>query len=376
MIYKSLGKSAIKVSAIGLGTMGFGGRYQREEQAAESCIHLIRTAVDLGLNFFDTAEVYGKGHAEEILGKAVSAIRDDVVIATKFAPANSGYADVMGAAEGSLKRLNTDFIDLYQMHWPAPQIPIEETFGGLADLVEQGKVRAVGLSNVTVSHARKILAFLPQDFPLVSMQQDFSLLERFVEPRILPFCTASGLSLIAYSPLGQGRLTKHDDRYEILQDVAERYAMTTSQVALQWVARKENTVAIPMTSRDANLRSNATALDRTIDDIDMSAITRAYSADIRPINVDAIEVMESHTGKVFSSLEQAKANTLGMSPSPRQLAEEMREGEMLKPIKVRQKPGTLDKFELYEGQLRYWAWVIAHDGCEPIIAMVEHGTKS
>lgn len=375
MKYKHLGISDIKVSAVGLGTMGYGGRYEREEQSANSSINLIKTAVDLGVNFFDTAEVYGEGYGEEILGKAVSEIRDDVVIATKFAPANSGYKDVLRAAERSLKRLSTDFIDLYQMHWPAPQVPIEETFGALVSLVEQGKIRAIGLSNVTVTYTRNILRFLPQGFPLVSMQQDFSLLERFVEPRILPFCEDNALSLIAYSPLGQGRLAVRDGRTEILRNVAERYGMTLSQVALQWVVRKEETVAIPMTSRETNLRSNATALDRLVDDADMDAITHAFAPDIRPIPVDAIKVMESHTGKVYSSLEQARTNTLGMSPSPQQLAEEMRDGEMLKPVKVRPKSGTADRFELYEGQLRYWAWVIAHDGEEPITALVEHGTK-
>jgi hypothetical protein len=142
-------------------------------------------------------------------------------------------------------------------------------------------------------------------------------------------------------------------------------------VALQWIARQDGVVAIPMTSRPENLRANMAACDRLIDAADMDLLARAFRATIEPLPTDAIEVVASHTGKAFHSLAEARANELGLSPSPVELAAELAAGDMLKPVKVRPKPGEPGRYLLYEGQLRYWAWVIVHGGQRPIMAFIE-----
>lgn len=373
MIHRTLGTSGIEVSAIGLGTMGLGGRYERDETSAEPGIRLLRRAIDHGITFFDTAEVYAAGLSEEILGRAVAGVRDKVVIATKYAPGHCDRNSLRRAAEGSLARLGTDTIDLYQMHWPNAAVPREETCEALADLVGRGCVRAVGLGNITVTETRKIRDLLPAGFPLVSMQQEYSLLERFVEARLLPYCRDAGLSLIAYSPLAQGRLAGREGGDDVLAQVARRYGLGAAQVALRWVVRQEGVIAIPMTSREDHLDAILAALSADLDEADLDVLSRAFEADIRDIPVEAIEVVASHTGKAFTTLEDARRNTLNLSPSPDELAEELRDGDMLKPVKVRPKPDADGRFELFEGQLRYWAWYIAHDGRKPITAMVARG---
>ena len=136
MKFKALGATGIVVPAIGQGTMGIGGRFERDVSSDAECIRLLRLGVDLGLTLIDTAEVYGEGHAEELAGVALRGLRDRVVVATKFSPEHSTYEGVIRAAEGSLRRLQTDYIDLYQAHWPNPRVPIEDTMRAMEKLVD------------------------------------------------------------------------------------------------------------------------------------------------------------------------------------------------------------------------------------------------
>ncbi len=358
----------LKPTVIGLGTMGLGGRYERDESDDESAIRLIRFAYASGVNFFDTAEVYGAGHGEEVLGAAVSTFRKDVIIATKFSSENSRYNDVVAACEASLKRLETDYIDLYQTHWPNPSVPFEETLQAMESLVTAGKVRCLGFSNATTAIARRAQAFLSPKTPIAAMQQEYSLVERFVETKHLPFCRDNNMALIAYSPLAQGRLTQEENL--VLHEIARDNGLTLSQAALQWVVNQLPALAIPMSSKHANLEENLRSLERLMPASDLQRLSDEYRVEIREIPVERIRVVNSHTGKMFRTLEEAKRNTLNMSPSPSDVAAELHDGEMLKPIKVRQTDSETDSFDLFEGQLRYWAWCIAHEGRLPIPAQV------
>jgi aryl-alcohol dehydrogenase-like predicted oxidoreductase len=365
-----LGKHGPHVSAIGLGTMGLGGQYVADHSSDLRNKNLLREAIDLGVTIFDTAEVYADGHAERILGQAIASCRDEITVATKFSPKNSFYNDLIKAAEGSLKRLATETIDLYQNHWPNPQVPLEDTLSALVKLVEQGKVRSVGLSNMTVAEIDKCKLLLPSDFPLVSVQQEYNLEERFVEHKILPNCYASELALIAYSPLGQGKLANTQTGNKMFKDLSYKYNLSKTQICLQWVCRKPRVIAIPMTSMSTNLLSNVKSLDVEIDDTDLKSLSEAYAINIIEIPIQEIKVIGSHTGKAYTSIEDAKNNTLGISPSPMELAAELTSFDILKPVKVRRKVSKNDKYELFEGQLRYWAWAIAHDQQRPIMAQV------
>ena len=291
-----LGSSGIAVSEIGYGCMGLTWAYGQAVTAPDeaNAIALLNRAVDLGVTFFDTADMYGPFTNEEVVGKALSRRRGEVVIATKCGIVvhgertnydlrrNGSPQHIRAACEASLKRLQIDVIDLYQLHRPDPDVPIEESVGAMAELVSAGKVRAIGLSEVDVPLLERAMRV----HPIATLQSEYSLFERYVEPEILPWCQAHGVALIPYSPLGRGmltgRLTRSDiaetdfratlPRYqqetfehnrgivERVEAVAERVGATAGQVALAWLVRKHgNVVPIPGTTRIENLKENTGA---------------------------------------------------------------------------------------------------------------------
>ena len=291
---KELGSGGIMASEMGLGCMGMSDFYG-ERNDAESLATLDR-ALELGISFWDTADMYGPYHNEELVGQALRGRREKVTLATKFGivrdPANpqvrgiNGRPEyVMTACEGSLKRLGTDVIDLYYLHRVDPATPIEETVGAMSRLVEQGKVRGIGLSEVSAATIRKAHAV----HPLTAVQSEYSLWTRDPENEVLDTCAELGIAFVAYSPLGRGFLTgqikrfedlapddyrRHSPRFQgenfdkNLQLVARIEAMakakgcTASQLALAWVmAQEEFIFPIPGTKRIKYLEENAGALD-------------------------------------------------------------------------------------------------------------------
>lgn len=292
-----LGSSGIRVSQIGYGCMGLSWAYGTamnapDEQAA---INVLHAAVDMGIVFFDTADMYGPFTNEELVGKAISDRRERVVIATKCGLVVSGDRTqydlqrnatpqhIRKACDASLQRLRIDVIDLYQLHRVDPNVPIEESVGAMAELVKAGKVRAIGLSEVDVPTLERAMRV----HPIATLQSEYSLFERNVEAEILPWCAANGVALLPYSPLGRGmltgRLTRSDigngdfrstlpryqaDTFEHNRRIVERIVRTASrtgatagQVALAWLLEKgEHIVPIPGTTRTEHLRENVAAV--------------------------------------------------------------------------------------------------------------------
>jgi aryl-alcohol dehydrogenase-like predicted oxidoreductase len=301
---RTLGKSNLEVSAIGLGCMGLsfglGPAVDRKEG-----ISLIRAAVERGITFFDTAEVYGPFTNEELVGEALAPFRDHVVIATKFGweanpqdggkwtALNSRPEHIKQAAEGSLKRLGTDVIDLYYQHRVDSNVPIEEVAGAVKDLIKEGKVKHFGLSEAGVQTIRRAHAVLP----VTALQSEYSLWWREPENQILPALEELGIGFVPFSPLGKGFLTgkineetkfdKTDFRnvvprftpenrranqtlVDVLSQIAERKKATPAQMALAWIlARKPSMVPIPGTTKLHRLEENigAAALELTPDDL-------------------------------------------------------------------------------------------------------------
>jgi aryl-alcohol dehydrogenase-like predicted oxidoreductase len=299
-----LGRNGPKVSASGLGCMGmseFDGSADDQESIAT-----IHYALERGLNFLDTADMYGVGHNEELVGKAIRDRRDQVVLATKFANVRGRNGEFLGvrgdpeyvrsACEASLKRLGVDVIDLYYQHRVDPKVPIEETVGAMAELVKEGKVRFLGLSEAGAQTIRRAQAV----HPIAALQSEYSLFTRDVETEILPTCRELGIGYVAYSPLGRGfltgELTKLEDlapddsrragrfpRFEgenfdrnkalaaEVKTIAEEKGCTPAQLALAWVlARGEDVVPIPGTRRRRHLEDNIGALEVQLskDDLD------------------------------------------------------------------------------------------------------------
>jgi len=302
---RALGRSGIKVSAIGLGCMSFSGVYGPADDAAS--IALIHEALDLGINFLDSSDAYGKGHNEELLGKALKGRRQGVVLATKFGNlggAGGKYADgrpefVISSCEASLKRLGVDVIDLYYVHRIDPTVPIEDTVGAMKRLVEQGKVRALGLSEAspkTIVRAHKV-------HPIAAVQNEFSLLYREQADDTRATTRDLGITFVAYAPLGRGLLTseiadpatladgdtrKRQPRYsgenlahnralaQKVEAIAKRKGCTPAQLALAWVlAQGEDVVAIPGTKKSARLRENVGALSVKLAPDDIAEIAAA-----------------------------------------------------------------------------------------------------
>jgi len=270
-------------------------------------VRLLREAVDRGVTHFDTAEMYGIGRNETLVGKALADRRENLVIATKFGPLRAADGTRLGvdgspenvrrASSGSLERLGMDHIDLYYLHRVDPDTPIEETVGAMARLVEEGKVRALGLSEASAETLRRAHAV----HPITALQTEYSLFSREIEEEILPTCVELGVSLVAYSPLGRGLLTGSyteawqppdgdfrkvaQPRFEggnlaanvalveVVKEVARRRGATPAQVALAWVlGRGEHVVAIPGTTESAHLDENLGALQVELTDEDLAAL--------------------------------------------------------------------------------------------------------
>ena len=282
----------LEVSRIGLGAMGMSGAYTGAGTDEAESIRTIHRALELGVNLIDTAEIYGPYTNEELVGKAIKGHRGDVVLATKFGfmshrdgheGLDSSPENIRIAAEGSLRRLGTDYIDLYYQHRVDPNTPIEETVGVLADLVKEGKIRHIGLSEAWVETIRRAHAV----HPITALQSEYSLFTRDLEDEVLPVLRELGIGLVPYSPLGHGILTGHihslDDMDEDdwrrtnprfmgenfdrnialvreVEGIAADAAATPAQVALAWLLAKGDDVApIPGTKRVNRLEENVRA---------------------------------------------------------------------------------------------------------------------
>ena len=303
---RTLGKSSLAVSAVGLGCMSMSNVYGKGDEAES--IAVVHKALDLGVNFLDSSDMYGWGQNEELLGRALRGHRDQVVLATKFGNLRKpdGTAGVNGrpeyvpqACDASLKRLGVSTIDLYLQHRVDPSVPIEETVGAMSRLVEAGKVRFIGLSEASPATVRRAHAV----YPITALQSEFSLLYRVEAEETLPTLRELGVSFMAYSPLGRSLLTgrtrsaaeipsddrrrdhprfqeenlrKNLDLLKPLDDMARKKGCTPGQLALAWLlARGRDIVPIPGTKRKDRLEENVVAADVRLTPGEVAALSEA-----------------------------------------------------------------------------------------------------
>ena len=285
--YTKLGKSAIKISRVGLGAWQVNRKQWGQDYTEEDIMKSMKRSYELGINFIDTAEAYGDGYSEEIVGKVAKEIgRDNLVIATKVHGRHCRYNDVLKAAEKSLKRLGVREIDLYQIHWPDPweQIPLKETMNALERLFKEGKIRAVGVSNFAVRDLKEAQSYL-SDIDIVSNQLRYNMVQREIEYDVLDYCKKKKITVIAWSPLAQGILTgkysihnkpkdsaREDNRLfydhnlkeiskllKVLEKISESRNKTMGQVALNWLIKEKNVVPIPGAKNPKQAEENAGA---------------------------------------------------------------------------------------------------------------------
>ncbi len=323
---RALGRpNGLTVSAMGLGCMGMSDFYGATAGDDAESIATIRRAIELGVTFLDTSDMYGRGANEELVGKAIADRRDQVVLATKFGIVRQGVDPVARslngrpeyvhqACEASLRRLGVDHIDLYYQHRVDPEVPIEETVGAMAELVAEGKVGHLGLSEASAATIRRAVAV----HPIAAVQTEWSLFSRDIETEVVPACRELGVGLVPYSPLGRGLLTgaistpgdladddfrrsaqprfqgdnfEHNLRLvDLVKSVASRHGCTPGQVALAWViAQGHDVIPIPGTRRRPYLEENVAAISVSLDAADFDLLDTLQAAGNRYVDLAAVQ---------------------------------------------------------------------------------------
>ena len=293
MDYRRLGRTDIEVSRIAMGCWAIADEANWGVQSEGDAVEAVRTALEVGINFFDTAELYGNGLSEQLLGKALRERREEAVIASKVGPDHLAGADLQSACERSLRHLNTDWIDLYQVHWPSAEVPMAETTAALERLREQGKIRAIGISNFGPLDQSEFLGLGRCE----SNQLPYSLLWRAIEFGLLDECAANEISVLPYCPLAQGLLTgkfasvdevpqprrrsrhfsgeqelsRHGERgceeltfatIAKIKDITERLGEPMHKVSLAWLLSQPGVASVPVGARNAEqIRRNAAAVE-------------------------------------------------------------------------------------------------------------------
>lgn len=352
--------------------LGMGGIFEGKEAklfSRRDYISMLEKSIDFGFRLVDTAPAYGDGVSEQIVGEVAVKQRSELVIATKVSPHNLSFQGVAKSAEESLRRLRTDYIDLLQVHWPNPTIPLEETAQAMLSLVEAKKVRWLGAANFSVPELSEFASYLPKDV-FISSQVEMSIIDRFEISRGLRWSEETSRVTLAYSPLGKGRLAQNPTIYGQLSKIADELGASIPQLLLRWLSELGRVVPIVASRNPLHLLENLASQEIVLDNFDFGAITQVLEQ-VQEHHLIPSEITVATDGdggrSVYRTVEEAEANELGFSPSPRELAEQFLTYRDIKPVRVQRRGG---RFFLVEGRVRYWAWVIAF-GDEERIPSIE-----
>ena len=256
------------VSIVGQGT------WNMERDDATDAVRALHRGLDLGMNHIDTAEMYGSGKVERLVAKAIEGRRDDVFLASKVMPGNASYRGTLKACEASLKRLATDYLDLYLLHWPGSH-PLEETIRAFEELVESGKIRAYGVSNFDVPGLEAAVQLAGPN-KIVCNQVLYHLGERTIERQVMPWCEEHGVAVVGYSPFGSGRFAFTGTKARALGEVAGKHGATERQVALAFLTRRGSLFAIPKSSDPSHVEENRRASDIELSTEELERLDQAF----------------------------------------------------------------------------------------------------
>src|SRR5262245_40392578 len=264
------------IPVLGQGTWRMGERRRSRKEE----IGALQLGLDLGLSVIDTAELYGAGATEELVGEAIARRREDVFLVDKVLPNNASRRGTVRACEKSLRRLQTDYIDLYLLHWPG-DFPLEETVSGFQELIDADKIRYWGVSNLDMAELEELMQ-IPGGDAVQTNQVLYNLTRRGIEYDMLPWCQSRGLPIMAYSPIQEGRL--HDDAR--LRSIAARHDATTAQVALAWVLRNSGVMAIPKAGTAEHVRENRAALELQLTPDDLIELDGVFPPPNGPVPLE------------------------------------------------------------------------------------------
>jgi diketogulonate reductase-like aldo/keto reductase len=269
MSYETL-PNGLRVPKMGFGTWKIGGGHSADPSQDDWSLAALRSALELGYTHFDTAEGYAQGHSEELTGQAVreSGIdRETLLITSKVRPTNLGYQNVLDACAGSLRRLGMDYLDIYLIHWPSENMPLEDSFRALNQLVDEGKVRHIGVSNFDIPLMRRSQELCAT--PLVTNQVPYSLGDRsYVKNGMLAYCQENDILLTAYSPVAQGEM----EESPALQSIADAHNATVQQIALAWLVQQPRVITIPMSGNPAHQADNLAAAEIVLSEVEIAQL--------------------------------------------------------------------------------------------------------
>jgi diketogulonate reductase-like aldo/keto reductase len=275
MDFKKIAKG-VEISALGLGTYGMGEGRAAGTSNDESDIEAIRLGIELGITHIDTAERYALGHSEEVVADAIESFeRRDLFITTKVWHNHLEHDDLIASMEASLKRLRQEYVDLYLVHWPNPEVPLDETMRALEYCAEEGHTRLIGVSNFSAELVEEAQSYL-KEHTLVADQVHYSLVEQEPSAKLLPYCQENNVILVAYTPLARGKLASPGN--PVLDELAEKYSKTQAQVSLNWLISQENVVAIPKASNPVHLRDNLGAVGWRLNEEDQERLAMPFTA--------------------------------------------------------------------------------------------------
>jgi diketogulonate reductase-like aldo/keto reductase len=359
----------LRLPPIGLGTMGFGGYFTRDRSNFEHCVGLIRHAYEQGIRIIDTAEVYGQGCAEEIIGTLPQSIKSELFLMSKFSPENSRPKDIRIALEKTLKRTKREYVDVYQPHWPSGDVTLASILEELIRLREAGKTRYIGVSNFPPN----ILAASPPELmsEIRFIQAEFNPTESSTLERYRSTIEANNGLLVAYSPFREGKIFS-GSHLKQLQELAEKTKYTLSQLILLWIVQSGMVWAIPKSMSIERINEYAEAMGKSLPEAELSDITKIFETKTVELAVGLIiqENEEDSDRKIYLTLSEAIENRFGLFPGPLEIADEIAAngGRLAKPIKVKALPGG--RYGLVEGRLRFWGWRILHQDKKPILSVI------
>ncbi|MBU0999334.1 aldo/keto reductase [Patescibacteria group bacterium] len=276
MIYKAL-TDDFKIPVIGLGTWGIGGFMETDSSKDEEAVQAIKDAIELGYSHIDTAELYGAGHTEELIGNAIKDLdRSKLIITSKVFKTNLKYDDVIASCKKSLEKLQTDFIDIYLIHAPNPEILLEETMRAMDYLVEQKLVKFIGVSNFSVEQMQEAQKYSKNrivanqiPYNLATKDKDYRGSCINMESEIIPYCQENDIIVIAYRPIERGFLLKPNS---LLDDLSRKYGKTKAQIAINWLVSKKNIITIPKSTSPDHLKENLGAIGWDLSDEDIKLL--------------------------------------------------------------------------------------------------------